>query len=161
MEVVGQVVGQSHLPGIHKMNIQSFEHGSEHLVNLVRLPVTVGLRCSKCEFLGVPSPDDNQRVWSSVQQLHHRSADGLQPPDVELHGESAEMSPDAKNDNSVGTSSYTIEFTGHVTQLTYWDRDSADRRTVEAVLHQDVVCIIQGYERSSFPLIVQVKLLQI
>ena len=104
MDDVRQVVGQDHLPGIQQTNIQSFEHGPEHLVMLQRVPVAVGQRLRKRQCFEVCSTDDDQRTWSPVQQAHHRPADALQPLDVESDGEGAEVRPDAKNNNGVDAS---------------------------------------------------------
>ncbi|TNN29239.1 hypothetical protein EYF80_060614 [Liparis tanakae] len=87
VELMRQVVGKGHLPGIDQMNVQSSEHGFKHLVALQRVPVAVAYRHGKCQNFEVPGPDDDQRIRSPVQQTHHRPADALQPPDVDLHGD--------------------------------------------------------------------------
>lgn len=51
-----QVVGHDHLPSIHQMDIQSFEHGPEHLVTLQRVPVAVSdCLIERQIFLGLQS----------------------------------------------------------------------------------------------------------
>lgn len=85
------VVGQCHLPGIHQLDIQTFKHGSEHCIKLLRVPVAVEHAGLRVQFLEIGCADQDQSRWFSVQQSDHRPADVAQAPYVNLHWESAEM----------------------------------------------------------------------
>ena len=41
VEIVGEMMGHGHFPGIHKNNTQAHEHGPEHPVELQHEPVAV------------------------------------------------------------------------------------------------------------------------
>lgn len=142
MEAVWQVVGQAHLPGVHHMNVQACENGSEHPVALQRVPVAVGQGLVKRQRFRVGGPDYDHRVWSSVQQPHHRPTDALQPADVHLHGVSAEVRPDADDYGRAPASGQAVQLVGDVTELAGGDINEADGRAVAAVRHQDVAFIM-------------------
>lgn len=85
------VVGQCHLPSVHQLDVQTFKHGSEHCVKLLREPVAVEQAGLRVQFLEIGCAYQDQSSWFSVQQSDHRPANVAQAPYVHLYWESAEM----------------------------------------------------------------------
>ncbi|PWA31470.1 hypothetical protein CCH79_00002630 [Gambusia affinis] len=134
MEGVREVVSQTHFPGIQHENIHASEHGLKHRVQLQGVPVAVVQAHLLIQGLEVGRPDHYQRLGRPAQQSQQRSPNVPEAPDVNLHGEGAEVGPDAEDHHGVGASGKAVQFIKNVAQLAGQDSGKADGRAVAAVL---------------------------
>ena len=160
MEGVGEGVRYSHLPGVHQQDAHSLEHGPEHLVQLQGVPVAVVQAHLLVQGLEVGRADHHERPRRPVQKSHQREPNVAQPAYVHLHGEGAEMGPDAEDHDGVGTPREAVQLVGDVPQLAGRDGGEADGRAVAAVFQEDVVRVVHRHERPDVFRTVQVELLQ-
>lgn len=159
MECVRKVVRQAHLPGIQQQDVQSAEHGLEHLVQLQREPVAVVQAHFLVQGLQVGRADHHHSPGCPVQESHQRPPDMTEPADVHLHRKGAKVGPDAEDHDGVRASRKGVELVGNIAQLARWDGGEADGWTMAAVLHQNIMGAVNSHERADIFRAVQVELL--
>lgn len=159
MEGVRKVVCWTHLPGVHQQDVQSLEHGPEHLIELQGVPVAVVQAYLLVQGLEVGRADHNDRPRRSVQKSQQRPPNVTEPPYVHLHGKGAEVSPNAEDHHSVGAPREAIQLVWNVPQLTGHDGGEADGRTMAAVLQEYIMGAVHRQERPNVFRTVQVELL--
>lgn len=156
-----QVMSHRHLPSIHKVHSNSWEHFPHDRIKLKGIPITVEEAHFWPKLLNIGGSDDDQSLGAAVQQLNKGSADVPEPPDVHLHGEGAEVGPDGYGYDSVPATHDAVELVGDVAQLAAEHRREADGRPVAAELQQDVVLQVHRHERAHVLRTPQVKFHQV
>lgn len=156
-----QVMSHRHLPSIHKVHSNSWEHFPHDRVKLEGIPVTVEEAHFGPKLLHVGGPDDDGSLGAAVQQAQDGPADVPEAPDVHFHGEGAEVGPDGDGYDGVPAAHDVVELVGDVAQLAAEHRREADGRPVAAELEQDVVPQVHGHERAHVLRAAQVELHQI
>lgn len=151
-------MGQGHLPGIHKIDTDPWEHLPKDCVQLKVVPVAVEKAHLGPQLLRVGCPDDDHSLRASVQKLDHCPPDVPETPDVHCQGEGAEVRPDGYGNHCVLPSHNAIQLVGHVTKLTAEDCRKADGWTVAAVFEQDIVFLVHCKEGTHILGTTQVKL---
>lgn len=143
-----QVMSHRHLPSIHKVHSNSWEHFPHDRIELKGIPITVEEAHFWPKLLHISGSDDDHSLGAAVQQLNNCSADVPEAPDVHLHGEGAEVGPDGDGYHGVSAAHDAIELVGDVAQLAAEHRGEADGRPVAAELEQDVVLQVHRHERA-------------
>lgn len=159
VERMRKAVGQGHLPGVYQQHVQPLEHGPQHLVQLHGEPVAVVQAHVLFQGLQVGRADHHHRPRRSVQESHQRPPDVPEPTNVHLHGEGAEMGPNAEDHDGVGAAGEAVQLVGNVPQLTGHDGGEADGRPMAAVLQEDIMGAVHRHERAHIFRTLQVELL--
>lgn len=156
-----QVMSHRHLPSVHKVHSNSWEHSPHDSIKLKGVPVTVEEAHFRAKLLNVRSSDDDGGLGAAVQQPKNGPADVPEAPDVHLHREGAEVGPYGNGYDGVPAAHDIVQLVGDVAQLAAEHRREADGRPVAAELQQDVVPQVHRHERAHVLRAAQVKFHQI
>lgn len=93
VQVMWEVVGQHHFPGIQKLHIESLEHGTQHSIKPKRVPLIVQQNACFIYLHQVGSTDHHQSSRLTVQQMNHCFPDVPEAAYIYINRKGVKVSP--------------------------------------------------------------------